>query len=80
MSALEIGSDLAGSIRWPAHCCGIFGLKTSWNVIATYGHIPPMPEMRLDRNPELLVAGPLARSAADLALALDVLAGRAIPR
>lgn len=52
MSALEIGSDLAGSIRWPAHCCGIFGLKTSWNVIATYGHIPPMPEMRLDRNPE----------------------------
>ena len=75
MSALEIGSDLAGSIRWPAHCCGIFGLKTTWNIIATYGHIPPMPDMRLERNPELLVAGPLARSAADLALALDVLAG-----
>jgi amidase len=75
MSALEIGSDLAGSIRWPAHCCGIFGLKTTWNVIATYGHIPPMPDMRLDRNPELLVAGPLARSAGDLGLALDVLAG-----
>ena len=34
-----------------------------------------MPEMRLERNPELLVAGPLARSARDLALALDVLAG-----
>ncbi|HUZ90708.1 MAG TPA: amidase [Methylocella sp.] len=75
MSALDIGSDLAGSIRWPAHCCGIFGLKTTWNVIATYGHIPPVPEMRIERNPELLVAGPLARSAADLALALDVLAG-----
>jgi amidase len=75
MSALEIGSDLAGSIRWPAHCCGIFGLKTTWNIIATYGHIPPMPDMRLERNPELLVAGPLARSAADLGLALDVLAG-----
>jgi len=75
MSALEIGSDLAGSIRWPAHCCGVFGLKTTWNIIATYGHIPPMPDMRLERNPELLVAGPLARSAADLALALDVLAG-----
>jgi amidase len=75
MSALEIGSDLAGSIRWPAHCCGIFGLNTTWNVIATYGHIPPMPDMRLDRNPELLVAGPLARSAADLGLALDILAG-----
>ena len=34
-----------------------------------------MPELRLERNPELLVAGPLARSAADLVLALDVLAG-----
>ena len=75
MSTLEIGSDLAGSIRWPAHCCGVFGLKTTWNSIATYGHIPPTPDMRLERNPELLVAGPLARSAADLALALDVLAG-----
>jgi amidase len=74
ISTVELGSDLAGSIRWPAHCCGVFGLKTSWNVIATYGHVPPMPEMRLDRNPELLVAGPLARSATDLALALDVLA------
>jgi amidase len=75
MSALELGSDLGGSIRWPAHCCGIFGLKTTWNLVSTYGHIPPMPELRLERNPELLVAGPLARSAADLALALDVLAG-----
>ena len=75
MSTLELGSDLAGSIRWPAHCCGVFGLKTTWNVVATYGHIPPTPDMRLERNPELLVAGPLARSAADLSLALDVLAG-----
>jgi amidase len=75
MSALELCSDLGGSIRWPAHCCGIFGLKTTWNLVSTYGHIPPMPELRLERNPELLVAGPLARSAADLALALGVLAG-----
>ncbi|MGH6813650.1 MAG: amidase [Methylocella sp.] len=75
MSALELGSDLGGSIRWPAHCCGIFGLKTTWNLVSTYGHIPPMPELRLERNPEFLVAGPLARSAADLVLALDVLAG-----
>jgi amidase len=75
MSALALCSDLGGSIRWPAHCCGIFGLKTTWNLVSTYGHIPPMPELRLERNPELLVAGPLARSAADLDLALDVLAG-----
>jgi len=75
MSALELCSDLGGSIRWPAHCCGIFGLKTTWNLVSTYGHIPPMPELRLERNPELLVAGPPARSAADLDLALDILAG-----
>lgn len=43
MSALELGSDLGGSIRWPAHCCGIFGLKTTWNLVSTCGHIPPPP-------------------------------------
>jgi amidase len=75
MSALELGSDLAGSIRWPAHCCGIYGLKTTWNLVSSYGHIPPVPAMRLDRNPDILAIGPLARSALDLALALDVLAG-----
>lgn len=75
MSALDIGSDLAGSIRWPAHCCGIFGLKTTWDLVSAYGHIPPVPEMRLARNPELLSVGPLARSAADLSLALEVIAG-----
>jgi len=61
MCALELGSDLGGSIRWPAHCCGTFGLKTTWNLVSTYGHIPSMPELRLELNPELLVAGPLGR-------------------
>jgi amidase len=75
LSALELGSDLAGSIRWPAHCCGIFGLKATWDLVSAYGHIPPLPEQRLERNPELLSFGPLARSAADLSLALDVIAG-----
>ncbi len=75
LSALDVGSDLAGSIRWPTHCCGIFGLKTTWDLVSAYGHIPPMPEMRLERNPELLSIGPLARSAADLSLVLEVIAG-----
>ncbi|MCI0467465.1 MAG: amidase [Beijerinckiaceae bacterium] len=75
MSALELGSDMAGSIRWPAHCCGVYGLKTSWDLVSAYGHIPPMPDMRIERNPELLSIGPLARSAADLSLALDIIAG-----
>ena len=75
MTAFELGSDLGGSIRWPAHACGVFGLKTSWNLVSTYGHIPPPLHRRPARNPDLLVAGPIARSAADLALVLGSLAG-----
>lgn len=73
MAALELGSDLAGSIRWPAHCCGIFGLRTTSGIIPTSGHIPPMPGPMRAALDEIAVAGPLARSAADLVLALDVL-------
>lgn len=80
MSAFELGSDLAGSIRWPAHCCGIFGLKPTWGLVSTRGHIPPLPGGSLERDPDILAAGPLARSAADLALVLDVLAGPREPQ
>jgi len=73
MAALELGSDLGGSIRWPAHCCGIFGLRTTSGAISTSGHIPPLPGQAEAMLDKIGVAGPLARSAADLALALDVL-------
>jgi amidase len=75
MSAFELATDLGGSIRWPAHACGIFGLKTTWNLVSTWGIVPPPPERRTARNVDLAVAGPLARSAADLDLVLSVLAG-----
>ena len=75
ISAFELGSDLGGSLRWPAHACGLFALKTTWNLVSTWGHVPPPQERRTPRNPELMVAGPLARSAADLGLVLDVIAG-----
>jgi len=75
MAAFELGSDLGGSIRWPAHACGVFGLKTSWGLVSTWGVIPPPPERRTPRNVDLLVAGPITRSAADLDLILPVLAG-----
>jgi len=79
MSAFELGSDLGGSIRWPAHACGIFGLKPSWGLVSTKGHVPPPPGFRQPGETDLAVAGPLARSAADLDVLLAILAGPADP-
>jgi amidase len=68
---LELGSDIGGSIRCPSHFCGIYGHKPSFGLVPLRGHIPPPPGgLSL---PPLAVAGPMARSAADLELALDVL-------
>jgi amidase len=75
MSAFELGSDLGSSIRWPAQACGVFGLKTSWGLVSTWGLIPPPPERRTLRNADLVVAGPIARATEDLDLILPVLAG-----
>jgi amidase len=71
ISALELGSDIGGSIRCPAHFCGVFGHKPSYGIVPMRGHIPPPPGGLY--TIELGVAGPLARSAGDLELALDVL-------
>ena len=71
---LEVGSDIAGSIRVPSHFCGIYGHKPTWNVVPLRGHIPPLPGMGGTYS-ELPVAGPMARSAEDLLLELGVLAG-----
>ena len=71
-TALELGSDIGGSIRIPAHYCGVYGHKPSYGVVPGRGHIPPMPGELL--APPLAVVGPLARSADDLALAMGVVA------
>ena len=70
-TSLEAGSDIGGSIRNPAHYCGVFGHKPSHAIIPSSGHelIPNVPE------PDLSVCGPLARSAKDLEIALDIMAG-----
>jgi amidase len=73
MTPLELGSDIGGSIRVPAHFCGVYGHKPSYGLVSVEGHIPPPPGHFAE--PELAVAGPLARSAADLELLLDVVLG-----
>ena len=75
MSTFELGSDIGGSIRWPAHANGLFGLKTTWGMVPDYGHVPPLRAARTRKPTALNVTGPLARSAADLDLILSVIAG-----
>ncbi|GAA5051519.1 amidase [Nocardia callitridis] len=72
--ALSLGSDLAGSLRTPAHFCGIYAHKPSFGLVATRGMVPP-PVQALPSEGELAVAGPMARTARDLTLLLDVMAG-----
>ena len=70
-TGLEAGSDIGGSIRNPAHYCGVYGHKPTHGIIPSAGHelIPNVPE------PDLSVCGPMARSAEDLRIALDIMAG-----
>ena len=72
LSALELGSDIGASIRNPAHYCGVWGHKPTWGVVPMQGHQLPgdeCPDMT-----DIGAAGPLARSAHDLTLAMDILA------
>jgi amidase len=73
LTGLDLGSDLGGSVRMPAGYCGVYGLRPSYGLVPTRGHIPPPPGARDD--PDMSTLGPLARGADDLGLALDVLAG-----
>lgn len=69
MASLEVGSDIGGSIRWPANYNGVAGLKPSFQLISAHGHTFPGHEGGVDNN----VVGPMARTVADLALALPVM-------
>src|SRR5206468_6778323 len=71
LSFLEYGSDLAGSVRIPAAYCGVYGLKPTAGAVPLRGFQPPGPLAPPAREFPA-AAGPLARSAADLRLALGV--------
>jgi Asp-tRNA(Asn)/Glu-tRNA(Gln) amidotransferase A subunit family amidase len=70
LSPVGLGSDLVGSIRIPAHFCGIFGMKPVAGAVPGEGHCPQL----LGRLKQAAAFGPLARSVADLALMFEVLA------
>ena len=72
-TGLEAGSDIGGSIRNPAHFCGVYGHKPTYGIIPMTGHelVSNVPDA------DLAVCGPLARSAEDVRQALDIMAGPA---
>jgi len=72
--ALSIGSDLANSLRTPAHFCGVYAHKPTLGLAPTRGMVaPPAPTLPIDLD--LAVVGPMARTARDLTLLLEVMAG-----
>jgi len=72
--ALSIGTDIGGSIRMPAHFTGIYGHKPTLGLVPLRGYNAP-PASSSPGHGDLGVAGPMARHALDLDLALDVIAG-----
>ena len=71
---LSLGSDIGGSLRAPAHYCGVTAHKPTFALVPARGHTPPpFPPLPVERD--LSVLGPMARNATDLATLLDVIAG-----
>ena len=71
-SSLDMGTDSAGSIRMPAHYCGIAGLKPTQGRVSRAGHVPPHG---MGATGPLNQVGPMARFVEDLWLALPVISG-----
>ena len=72
MTPLEVGSDIGGSIRVPAHFCGVYGHKPTYDLVPGRGHDFPGAD---SLDAPLSVVGPMARSARDLSVAMKVIQG-----
>jgi amidase len=80
MTALEFGSDLNGSLRIPAAFCGVFAHRPSYGIVPMRGFAPPLvPRGPVSQPVEQSTLGPIARTAADLKLALDLVSGADAP-
>jgi amidase len=78
MTSFELGTDIGGSVRVPSAFCGVFGHKPSFGVIPTLGYLDAPDAVHTDlraTESDVNTFGPIARSADDLRLLLDVLAG-----
>ena len=81
LSALGIGTDFGGSLRWPAHCTGVLALRPTAGRIPSTGQLPtpsldePLIPNEVTLQGRVQVIGPLARSVDDLELALRVMSG-----
>lgn len=81
MVPCEYGTDIGGSVRVPAHFCGVWGHKTSWGLVSKQGHDHPQMARRegfvTAHDGALSIAGPLARNAQDLTLLTEI--GATVP-
>lgn len=76
MVPCDYGTDIGGSVRVPAHFCGVWGHKTTWGLVPKHGHDHPAMSRQegfiAAADGPLSIAGPLARNAADLAVLVEV--------
>lgn len=79
LSPLDLGNDFGGSVRQPAHFCGVYGLKSTDRRISTAGMIPEVPGMPVCVR-QMMTVGCFARSLADIRLCFSLIAGADVRR